>query len=258
MAWNTVGRSKIFKNLGARWDVYPEPGKKKMVDISICSTFFFLEFLERVHAKDMFELFGCIGETVEVVIPPKRNRFRKRFGFARYMDMEDERVFAVKMDNIIMDVKKIHANKPRFTRGELGMPKKGEFGDKPQFISKNTVGVVKVNRSGVKGKKDTRSFAEVVLGSGGFSSNNVFGQLEYASKEEDLAKFNKAYVGVVVDPGMSYNIQNSFELEGYFSIKVTPIGANLCLLEEFEEGVTRDLIEEGRNWWSQWFSEIRR
>lgn len=52
---------------------------------------------------------------------------------------------------------------------------------------------------------------------------------------------------------MSYNIQTSFELESYFSIKVTPLGVNLCLLEEFEEGVIRDLIKEGMSWWSQWF-----
>src|SRR3954468_14848507 len=56
---------------------------------------------------------------------------------------------------------------------------------------------------------------------------------------------------------MTYNIQNSFELEGYFAIKVTPLGANLCLLEEFEDGEIRNLIEEGKSWWSQWFSYIR-
>lgn len=42
-----------------------------------------------------------------------------------------------------------------------------------------------------------------------------------------------------------------------FFIKVTPLGANLCLLEESEEGEIRNLIREGKYWWSQWFTCIR-
>lgn len=54
---------------------------------------------------------------------------------------------------------------------------------------------------------------------------------------------------MIENPEMSYNIQTSFEVEGYFSIKVTPLGANLCLLEDLEEGAIKDLIKEGRSWW---------
>ncbi|CAK8531108.1 unnamed protein product [Lathyrus sativus] len=56
---------------------------------------------------------------------------------------------------------------------------------------------------------------------------------------------------------MTYNIQTSFEIEGYFSIKATPLGDNLCLLEESEHGEIRDLIREAESWWRQWFSVIR-
>lgn len=55
---------------------------------------------------------------------------------------------------------------------------------------------------------------------------------------------------------MSYNIQIGFKIEGYFSIKVTPLGANFYLLEEFEEGEINNLIKEGKSWWSKWFSSI--
>lgn len=40
----------------------------------------------------------------------------------------------------------------------------------------------------------------------------------------------------------------SFEIEGYFAIKVTPLGAHLCLLEEFKEGGIRNLIRKGKSW----------
>lgn len=54
-------------------------------------------------------------------------------------------------------------------------------------------------------------------------------------KEEDLVRFHKAFVGVVETPGDTYNMQERFANEGYFRVKVNPIGANLCLLEESEE-----------------------
>lgn len=36
---------------------------------------------------------------------------------------------------------------------------------------------------------------------------------------------------------MTYNVQQSLHEEGYFNVKETPLGANLCLLEGKEEGV---------------------
>lgn len=44
----------------------------------------------------------------------------------------------------------------------------------------------------------------------------------------------------------------------FFAIKATPLGENLCLLEESKVRVIKDLIEEGETWWKQWFLEIRK
>lgn len=55
-------------------------------------------------------------------------------------------------------------------------------------------------------------------------------------------------MGIMINLGMSYNIQTSFEIEVYFSIKVTPIRANLCQLEESEFGEIRYLVREAKCW----------
>lgn len=68
---------------------------------------------------------------------------------------------------------------------------------------------------------------------------------------------SKAYVGFVHNSGSSYYIQERFFSEGYFAIKVTPMGENMCLLEESEEGEICDLICEAESWWKQWFQAIR-
>lgn len=46
-------------------------------------------------------------------------------------------------------------------------------------------------------------------------------------------------------------------MEGYFTIKVTPLGCNICLWEEMELGEIKDLIREGKSCRSQWFTHIR-
>lgn len=50
---------------------------------------------------------------------------------------------------------------------------------------------------------------------------------------------------------MSYNIQEDFNKEGYFRIKVTSLGANLCLLEEMDVVEIVTLILEAKDWIGQ-------
>lgn len=45
--------------------------------------------------------------------------------------------------------------------------------------------------------------------------------------------------------------------EGLFSIRVTPLGPNLCLLEDLIEGEVEVLVEERKSWWEQWFFNIK-
>lgn len=77
------------------------------------------------------------------------------------------------------------------------------------------------------------------------------------SNSEDRVRWSKAHIGEVLYPGESYNLQTYFEIEGFFSVKIIPLGANICVLEEMEEGVILDLMSEGNTWWKQWFHSIK-
>lgn len=63
-------------------------------------------------------------------------------------------------------------------------------------------------------------------------------------------------MGLVLTPGSTYNIQTHLEVEGVFNIKVIPLDASLCLLEEMDEGFISEMIREGSTWWKQWFKKI--
>lgn len=81
--------------------------------------FFFTELPDEYGAKDMYMLFKEFREIDEVIIPPKKDKRRKMFGFVRFFDIKDEKMMALKLDNIIIGSRKIHANIPKFNRDTM-------------------------------------------------------------------------------------------------------------------------------------------
>ncbi|XP_058759400.1 uncharacterized protein LOC131632679 [Vicia villosa] len=227
MAWQRV-QKRLFRNVSSRWDSFPYGG---------------------MQVED-----GCVGETVEVVIPPKRNKFGKRFGFARFKGIIDEKLLTIKLDNIIIDGNKIHVNQPRFDRGSRD-------GRSRNFGKENHSGGGR--KEEIKGSFNRRvgksvSFADIVQGNNKRKEDKVdTPMLCFKSSTDSLDRWKKAYIGEVLYSGESYNIQTHMDMEGFFSIKVHPMGANLCLLEEMEEGIIKEPMDEGKWWWKQWFKNIR-
>lgn len=79
----------------------------------------------------------------------------------------------------------------------------------------------------------------------------------YNASEEELNKFKKMYVAKVRYAGSAHMVQEWFNLQGFFSIKVTPLGANLVLLEEVEEGIIPALVSDAKEWIDEHFDDIR-
>lgn len=49
-------------------------------------------------------------------------------------------------------------------------------------------------------------------------------------------RFSKAYVGVIENDVMPYNIQDIFDMEGYLAIKVTPLKLTYVYWEKRNKG----------------------
>ena len=106
-------------------------------------------------------------------------------------------------------------------------------------------------KDGGEGFVGSRFFMEMVGLKKQESASEEVEFIRFFTKEEDRNKLRKAFVGEVIFPDSAYTIQISFELEGYFAIKVTPMGSKLCVLGELESGEILDLIREGETWWKQ-------
>ncbi|XP_058746299.1 uncharacterized protein LOC131619193 [Vicia villosa] len=255
-------RVSYLRGTGSRWDTFPFGGRNRnfpLVNKEVISMYV-SEFPEDYTARKIFNLFGCVGYVVEVAISPRRNKVRKRFGFARFTEVEDGRLLAVRLDNIIIAGRKIHVNLPRYQRGFIGgvvkrgVPRKGAERRMP--LSANDK-----NRKlrGAENNRAGKSYAEVVAKVIGVAEMKEVEKplFSFQSKEEFRSRFVKAYVSHLRFPGTAYNVQTHLEIEGVFGVKVTPLGGNSCLLEESEEGFIEDLIREGDLWWKDWFSVIK-
>ncbi|XP_058783963.1 uncharacterized protein LOC131658712 [Vicia villosa] len=280
--WTVVHNKNVRRtnNGGSYWNA--RRGKEVIGNEEV-SNFFITNFNEDLSARDLFENFKDYGLVMEVAIPAKRNKQGMRYGFVRFRKVENERDMAIKLDNIFIRGRKLYANIPRFNRDKRLAAKDHRSG---VDTKRTATGINKgeEQRKGLKGNylpRTENSYANVVRGrvvegqgrkhmlQGKVKDKDKdtigwcdkvklprFAHLQFNMKEDEMKRFEKAFVGVVEKAGMTYNIQKALHTEGYFNIKATPLGANLCLLEEQEEGEIKTMIEEDRVWIEQWFSDI--
>ncbi|MCI08394.1 hypothetical protein A2U01_0029471, partial [Trifolium medium] len=234
-----------------------------MVDETRLTTYFFSDIPDSFGAKAMLNIFQKYGDAVEVVIPAKRDKGGRRFGFARFEHVRDVRKFGIELDNIIIGRDKIYVNVSRFQREERNsrytQREGGNVHGRREERHEHHVEKMRKNQKDATYRKDEKSYAQAVQGEKLRNQRRIIQapRWSYTVGKDTLLSLQKSYVGEVVHPGMSYNIQDEFHRQGYFGIKITPLGANLVLLEEQEEGEVRALIEDAKSWMEQWFREIR-
>lgn len=81
--------------------------------------------------------------------------------------------------------------------------------------------------------------------------------INISSSAEDLARYRKAFTRILRNVGEVVDIKKKFLEEGIFTIRVTLLGPNLCLLEDLEGNDVEVFIEEKKIWWEQWFLSIK-
>jgi hypothetical protein len=203
-------------------------------NIASTTTFFSTNFPERYGAKGIFNAFHNYGEVQEVVIPVKRDLGGRRFGFARFDQVTDIRKLKKYLDSVVFRGEKISVNISRFQRLEGKDEDEGRRGRSSTIQPQN-------RRSRTKSTHGTHSFRNLNLGEharqsythavrkGEGPKNGDLHQkvvLSYEAEASEMGRFHKAFTGVVIDPGSTYNIQNAFHSQGYFGEKVTPLGSN--------------------------------
>ncbi|KAI5416726.1 hypothetical protein KIW84_041665 [Lathyrus oleraceus] len=176
-----------------------------------------LEYPKHLGAKGLYKLFEEFGEIDEVVIPPKRDKRGRKYKFIRFLE-----VFFSKGK----DKAKSYRGGSSFATNQVKLP-----------THNNSSGRFSRGRS----YADTTHNSSNLYGDFSFSPKPSL-QLAFDVAKEEMKMFEKSYVGKVLYPRSMYNMQRIFHSEGYFKLKVTPLGANIFLLEEYVKGELKALV----------------
>ncbi|GAU35551.1 hypothetical protein TSUD_383990 [Trifolium subterraneum] len=117
--WNTVkGRVRNRKGNNQSWPHIATAENFRNVNDNDLVSYFFTDFPDNFGAMAMYNAFNHYGNIMEVVIPVKRDKRGKRFGFTRFIRVSDPQSLEHELDNIIIGRDKITANISRFQRQE--------------------------------------------------------------------------------------------------------------------------------------------
>ncbi|XP_058775836.1 uncharacterized protein LOC131650123 [Vicia villosa] len=290
--WQEVRRKGRSANFSSRWDILRNSteGSKGVI-----TSFFITNFDNRWRARDLFFEFKDLGVVDEIVIPPKKDWRGEKYGFMRFAEVENVGLLEVKLDNLWLEGRKLKANVSKFKRKDL---KEDNLEKRKVFSKGNVVGneegltkgfQKEAGRYGFSRRaggvdehnKQFRSYADTVInkplqfnnhkginlklsnqnlktGEASNKEEETFKTFIYSSSLEEQNKYRKAMVGIARSPGMAFGVSKSLLAEGIFTVVATPLGPNLCLLEETVDGDLDRLLSEAWVWKDRWFKEVRK
>ncbi|GAU45815.1 hypothetical protein TSUD_115030 [Trifolium subterraneum] len=236
------------------------------------TTFFITNFPDTITAEDMWEAFARYWRVGEVFIPAKRDKFGKRFGFARFADVSDAQTLLKKIEDTWFGTFKIRANLSKFKRDEDN-PKLNKY---KQQIEQQLRGGVNKREGTIQGvsfkdvldKEGAREQQKNALQKSSVSEHKR--RQQYLQQRDDLSgvlkvdvvpanveKLKNSYVGTLWEVKEAESIQMQILMEGFQDVQATMMGIDKILLSSIKEGGVQRAFEANKLWWEKKFSDIK-
>ncbi|GKB42351.1 RNA-directed DNA polymerase, eukaryota, reverse transcriptase zinc-binding domain protein [Tanacetum coccineum] len=227
--------------------------RSKEDDVSRISTsIYIMNFPESFSAKELFQSCKQYGHVVDTLIPSKRSKAGKRFGFVRFINVFNEERLVNNLCTIWVGRFKFHANIARFQRAPMN--------DKNSHVKKDAG--INRSRSNVS-KKDEgvnvagKSYVHVVKG------NSQSGTMESDSApaivlDDDCLHskdLSNSVFGRVKEFAALSNLKTALTNEGFANFKIQYMG-ELWVLLEFDSANSKRLFHDNIGIGS-WFSQLK-
>ncbi|PWA45219.1 hypothetical protein CTI12_AA519540 [Artemisia annua] len=200
----------------------------------IASTFYITNFPNHIDARGLWKTCERYGRIVDSYIANKLSKMGKRFGFVRFMGIENEEMFAQSLANIWIGNHHIYAAVARFQRSQS---QKGV--QKHNFVHKEVerkTSTFQTNHPNTRANNFPRSYASIVHGEG--ASTNTIRKPD----EKKIVKLNdpesisvedttKTVLVKVKEVGSMINMHRICSSEGFSNVKVHHVGGLWTWLE---------------------------
>ncbi|KAL4582134.1 hypothetical protein LXL04_006675 [Taraxacum kok-saghyz] len=237
------------------------------------TTFFFSNFPEFWEESELWWEFRTLGNMVDVFVARKRNKIGRKFGFVRFIRVQDTGRMEFDLNNHWMDKFKLKANLAKYSRKE---EKVGEV--KIQKIKSVVVGPGFQGRVTTESSRDgtgrrEHSYAEAVNGSPPppppcasiakqscmapiNSEVNEVNSIHVIPTNDTLERLSRYLFGEVRCLETLRNLNEFPTVEGLNDVKVSYYGGLAALLEFRSKEAAKDYLILARGTWSKWFSDL--
>lgn len=175
----------------------------------------------------MWKVFLRWDRVIDVCIPQTRDKFGKRFGFVRFLEVKHPKALEEQLDSVWIGTYKLRVNIPAFDREAV----------KSKVVkSQGSNGALNKGGTMVGG----RSYANV-LGEGNHyrlvnpnkrpTQRTIrWSGLEFQVSDDEMAWLKQCYVGKFSDPEGIQTMHQKYKLEELLAVSLTPMGGNHVLL----------------------------
>ncbi|GKV29201.1 hypothetical protein SLEP1_g38147 [Rubroshorea leprosula] len=264
------------QNMYQNHSTYKEGGYDRGI-YKQATAFFFTNFPKEWNYEDMWKTFGKYGRIFAIYSPERRSRNGGRFGFVRFLDVKNSKDLERQLDQIRVEGRKIWVNLAKYPEEERPRQKhqvglntatidqertfadvvKGKQGvnmgntrvEPKERIELNALGKDKSRMR--NGREDQRQVWKIK------NREEEWNGIEYKVQEGDYEWLQGCYVGTAHSVQIVPNLQEKFFMEGFFSCRLRAMGGKLVLMDCVDKEELKDLVQNGADWLSQWFSEVR-
>ncbi|MCH89790.1 RNA recognition motif, partial [Trifolium medium] len=218
------------------------------------TSFFFTNIPEDVLVVDLWKVFAKFGRVGEVYIPNKVDRWGRKFGFVKFLEVKNVEELNVKLGEVWCGTFKLRINLARFGRNinqkARGQPSENKV-DGPSFKEVLGGGVVLSDKK-LKGKEITETAVLKLPNDALLLSSPL--QLE--PDMEFIYTLESSVVGRLSKGKNIKQIQFNLCMEGYRNIRVANMGEGLVLVFS-ESGGDVGLAISKKSWWEGLLEDLR-
>nr|KAJ0218832.1 hypothetical protein LSAT_V11C300154990 [Lactuca sativa] len=273
-----------MRETGAWQEVRRRRRKEDNEDINrVAISYFFQNFPYQLEERDLWRIFQEYGLVVDVYIAKKKNIQNKRFGFVRFIRVNDPTGFERKLNDIWIGQHKLHINLARFQRRKP--PPRHQPHDYPErpypinavrqekhnhhqsepfhHISKNHRGINHSNQH----PPPYKTYAEAVQGippnppsppttNHPEAPQNKVPMVKMSSTPETREFLKRALVGETENFQALMNVKAFNDVEGCPNIVMRYLGGLKMLVEFESEAEKNKMLTEGEHIWRPWFKNL--
>ncbi|ESW29403.1 hypothetical protein PHAVU_002G067600 [Phaseolus vulgaris] len=213
---------------------------------NVFSTFFFSNFPHGFGERDMVKVFQKWATVKEVFISRRLNKWGRRFGFVRFLDVKNVARLEGELDKIYIGNRKLHVNIPKYRRFQAvtNREDRRHMESQKEVRAQPLLGEVVRGTQRRKGiwveKNRNMTFAEVVIG----TSKEGWKGLAINTHHDVPKWLANSFVGTLC-AGMDFNkLEEEIVKGGLSMVKARFMGDNMVLLSPTKGGDLANLMKQ--------------